>query len=112
VTRSFLSFGGTGSASVFQRQRRQAQRRHRKPLPLALQFLEPRLALAVGVGDDCAVSSARPVDTTPPEIRSIAAPNGHTYGEGGTIAFRVNFTEPVVATGIPTLPISIGDTVR
>lgn len=58
------------------------------------------------------MSSARPVDTTPPEIRSIAAPKRHTYGEGGTIAFRVNFTEPVVATGIPTLPISIGDTVR
>ncbi len=42
----------------------------------------------------------------------VAAPKRHTYGEGGTIAFRVNFTEPVVATGIPTLPISIGDTVR
>jgi hypothetical protein len=42
----------------------------------------------------------------------VAAPKRHTYGEGGTIAFRVTFTEPVVATGIPTLPISIGDTVR
>jgi hypothetical protein len=92
VTRSVLSFAGTGSASVFQQQRRQAQRRRRKPLPLAVQFLEPRLALAVGMGGDCAGASSRPVDTTPPEIRSIAAPKGHTYGEGGTIAFRVDFT--------------------
>jgi len=110
VTRSFLSFADTGSASVFQR--RQAQRRHRKPLPLAVQFLEPRLALAVGVEGDCAGASARPGDTTPPEIRSIAAPKGQTYGEGRTIAFRVNFNEPVVATGTPSLPITIGDTVR
>ena len=110
VTRSFLSFADTGSASVFQR--RQAQRRRRKPLPLAVQFLEPRLALAVGVGGDCAGASALPGDTTPPEIRSIAAPKGQTYGEGRTIAFRVNFNEPVVATGTPSLPITIGDTVR
>jgi hypothetical protein len=64
------------------------------------------------VGGDFERASAPQADTTPPEIRSIAAPKGETFGEGRTIAFRVNFTEPVVAMGIPTLPITIGDTVR
>ncbi len=112
MTRSLLRFAGTESALVFQRQRRHAQRRRWKPVSLAVQSLEPRLALAVGVAVDFAKKPTPPADTTPPSIRSITAPKAHTYGEERTIAFRVDFTEPVVATGVPTLPITVGDIVR
>lgn len=82
------------------------------PLSLAIQSLEPRQALAVGVGGAYGRASAAAVDTAAPEIRSVKAPKSAVYGEGSTLAFRVNFTERVFATGMPTLPIAIGDTVR
>jgi len=64
------------------------------------------------VDGDLARASAPAADSVPPEIRSVKAPRAGVYGEGGTIAFRVKFTEPVIATGVPTLPIAIGDTLR
>ena len=110
MTRSLLRFAGM--ESVFQRQRRHAHRRRRKPLALAVQSLEPRLALAVGVAGGFEKAATPPADTAPPAIRSITAPKGQTYGEGGRIAFRVHFTEPVLVTGTPELPIVVGTTVR
>lgn len=77
-----------------------------------MQSLEPRFALAVGVGGDFAGATGHSVDTAPPEIRSVKAPKAVGYAAGDEIAFRVTFTEPVIATGVPTLPIAIGDTMR
>lgn len=68
-------------------------------MPLELQSLEPRLALAVA-------------DTIAPTVKSIAAPRAKTYAAGSTLSFKATFTEKVFATGVPTLPITIGDTVR
>jgi formylglycine-generating enzyme required for sulfatase activity/mRNA-degrading endonuclease HigB of HigAB toxin-antitoxin module len=79
---------------------------------LAVQSLEPRLALAVGIGADVSEATLLQTDVTAPEIRSVVAPKAGVYGEGRRLAFRVNFTEPVIATGMPTLPLTIGDTVR
>ena len=77
-----------------------------------MQSLEPRLALAVGIGADVSEAAPLQTDVTAPEIRSVKAPKAGVYGEGRRLAFRVNFTEPVIATGTPTLPVTIGDTVR
>jgi formylglycine-generating enzyme len=75
-------------------------------MPLELQSLEPRLALAVA-------------DTIAPTVKSIAAPKPQTYGAGRPLSFKVTFTENVVVTGMPTLPVQMrtvlvvsGDAVR
>jgi formylglycine-generating enzyme required for sulfatase activity len=68
-------------------------------MPLELQSLEPRLALAVA-------------DTIAPTVKSIAAPSAKTYAAGSTLSFKATFSETIIATGVPTLPITIGDTVR
>jgi len=52
------------------------------------------------------------VDIDPPRIRLIKGPKGSTYAAGKTLSFKVEFTENVVATGTPYLPILIGDVVR
>lgn len=100
-----------GLSSVARR-RRMAKRALAKPAALHVQCLESRHALAVGawVNDRSAV--AKRVDTTSPAIQSITPPAARTFGAGETMAFRVTFTEPVAAVGIPTLPIAIGDDVR
>jgi formylglycine-generating enzyme len=68
-------------------------------MPLELQALEPRLALAVA-------------DTLAPTVKSIAAPSAKTYAAGNTLSFKATFSETIFATGVPTLPITIGDIVR
>lgn len=68
-------------------------------MPLELQSLEPRLALAVA-------------DTLAPTVKSIAAPLAKTYTTGSTLSFKATFSENIIVTGEPTLPITIGDTVR
>lgn len=68
-------------------------------MPLELQSLEPRLALAVA-------------DTLAPFVKSIAAPLAKTYAVGSTLSFKAMFSENIIVTGAPTLPITIGDTVR
>ena len=86
--------------------------------PLALQVLEPRLALdATGRGS--LARSAR-VDVVAPSIEAIrivppegdgffgAAPIRTAYAAGDRLTFRVTFTEPVMVSGRPTLPVAIG----
>ncbi len=107
-----LRFGTIESSVVFQRRRRQSSNRRRKQPTLAVQSLEPRLALAVAVGADVPKAAPLQTDVTAPEIRSVKAPKAGVYGAERRLAFQVNFTEPVVATGAPTLPITIGDSVR
>jgi hypothetical protein len=68
--------------------------------------------LAVGVVGGFEKAATPPAETAPPAIRSITTPKRQTYGAGETLVFRVKFNERVVATGLPTLPIAIGDTVR
>lgn len=87
--------GDAGSAGI----RRRTKCRNRTAECLGLQRLEPRLALAVS-------------DTIAPEVKSVAAPRQQTYAAGATLAFSVTFTEKVVVTGVPTLPITIGGSLR
>ena len=68
-------------------------------MPLELQSLEPRFALAVAY-------------TLAPFVKSIAAPLAKTYAAGSTLSFKATFSENIIVTGAPTLPITIGDTVR
>ena len=109
---SRLRFRKIDLSVVLRRQRRQSSCRRRKQSSLAVQSLEPRLALTVGIGADVSEATLLQTDVTAPEIRSVVAPKAGVYGEGRRLAFRVNFTEPVIATGTPTLPVTIGDTVR
>ncbi|MFM9011246.1 MAG: formylglycine-generating enzyme family protein, partial [Planctomycetota bacterium] len=66
---------------------------------LHLESLESRRALAV-------------VDAIAPEVKSVAGPRPQTYVPGDVLSFKVTFTEKIVVTGVPTLPIQIGDGVR
>jgi sulfatase modifying factor 1 len=99
VRLSFQRFAKATFASVARRKARGSKSRLPQRMPLELQSLEPRLALAVA-------------DTIAPTVKSIAAPSAKTYAAGSTLSFKATFTEKVFATGVPTLPITIGDTVR
>ncbi|OCR01812.1 hypothetical protein BCD67_04770 [Oscillatoriales cyanobacterium USR001] len=46
-------------------------------------------------------------DTTAPNITSVSAPANGTYPLNGNLDFVVNFSEPVVVTGTPTIPITL-----
>lgn len=52
------------------------------------------------------------VDTARPAVASVTGPAAKNHTAGSTLSFTVNFTEKVAATGVPALPITIGDTVR
>jgi len=52
------------------------------------------------------------VDSAGPVATSIKAPAAKTYGANAPIDFVVNFNEPVVVTGSPTLPVQIGSAAR
>ena len=84
-------------------------RRHESRLDV--QPLEPRLALA-GTSLGSVATAARAADLTPPLVASLTPPAAKSYGLGGVLSFRVNFSEKVVATGTPTLPVEIGGSVR
>lgn len=102
-----------GRRSSGMNQMRATNRRRSRSATLDVQRLEPRRPLAVDItGLSVNPISAPAVDVAAPAIRSIAAPAAGTYAAGKTLAFRVRFTEPVTVTGQPTLPITIGDSVR
>lgn len=112
-THRLLTVGAChGGRSAVTRRQRMAKRAPAKSAALHVQRLESRCALAVGDWVNNRGAVATRVDTTSPAILSITPPAARTYGEGETMAFRVTFTEPVAAMGIPTLPIAIGDNVR
>lgn len=99
--------------------RRASRSPPRTPARLHTQSLEPRLALAFSADAFESTVLATASDTTAPVVKSIAAPKPKTYGTGSTLSFKVTFTENVVVTGMPTLPIQVrtipvvaGDTVR
>ncbi|NIK66836.1 S-layer homology domain-containing protein [Paenibacillus sp. BK720] len=51
------------------------------------------------------------VDAAAPTVASVAVPATATYGSGQSLAFTVNFNEPVyVAGGTPSLGLTIGST--
>lgn len=52
------------------------------------------------------------VDSAGPVATSITPPAPNTYGPARPIDFAVNFNEPVVVTGSPTLPVQIGSAAR
>jgi hypothetical protein len=52
------------------------------------------------------------VDSAGPVATSIKAPAAKTYGTNAPIEFVVNYNEPVVVTGSPTLPVQIGSAAR
>jgi hypothetical protein len=52
------------------------------------------------------------VDSAGPVATSITPPAPGTYGPSRAIDFVVNFNEPVVVTGSPTLPVQIGSAAR
>jgi hypothetical protein len=103
--RSALAAGpGTG-------RKRDSRRALRASTRLDVQSLEPRFAMAVGVAD-ANLTAPADADLTAPAVKSISAPAARNYTEGSVLQFRVNFTERVFVTGTPTLPVTIGDTVR
>lgn len=109
---SFLRFVNADSAAVIDPRRRASKSTLHNGMPLEVQSLEPRLPLAASVAGLGSLTALADADTVAPEVRSLIAPNSRTYSRGDTISFRVRFTEPVVVTGMPTLPITIGETVR
>lgn len=52
------------------------------------------------------------VDSAGPVATSITPPGPGTYAANAAINFVVNFNEPVVVTGSPTLPVQIGSAAR
>jgi len=67
-------------------------------------------AVALGL---TAVNTAKvAVDTTAPAVASVTVPAAKTYAAGAVLSFTVNFTEKVVVSGTPVLPIEIGSSVR
>jgi formylglycine-generating enzyme required for sulfatase activity len=95
----FQRFFKASCVAPSRRKARSSKSRNPQRMSLELQSLEPRLAFAVA-------------DTLAPAINSIAALRPQTYGTGNAISFRVTFSEKIVVTGVPTLPIGIGDNVR
>lgn len=88
-----------------------------RSVPLAVQALEPRLALAAagdGLPPPLASSAAPSVEAIKvvgpagKVVMSEAALARKTYTAGERLTFRVTFSEPVVVTGTPTLPLEIG----
>lgn len=98
--------GSRSSVSLARRKFRQKQ------TSAAVESLEPRFALAAIGGGITRTWLAASVDTTPPAVRSLTPPKSQTYSTDSTLSFKVNFTERVFVTGSPTLPITIGDSVR
>jgi formylglycine-generating enzyme len=86
-------------AYVYSKRSRPSKASRKKPVILRSESLEPRLALAVA-------------DRIAPAVRSITPPAAQTYAQGSTLSFTVNFTENVIVTGSPTLPLTIGGIVR
>lgn len=76
--------------------RRPRRERRRRP---SLQPLESRTLMAAALGAE-------------PVVTAIKGPAPGTYGAGATLTFRVSYSEPVRATGSPTLPVQIGSTVQ
>src|SRR5204863_3534663 len=52
------------------------------------------------------------VDTTAPSVSSVAPPANGSYGTGQNLDFTVNYNENVTVTGIPTIGLAIGVTLR
>lgn len=55
---------------------------------------------------------AKPGDTTAPTVRSVKPPAFKTYAAGGQLGFTVTFSENVKVTGVPALPVQIGNSMR
>ena len=47
-----------------------------------------------------------------PAVTSVAVPTAGTYGVGQALPFTVNYSRPVMVTGMPKLAITIGSSVR
>jgi ELWxxDGT repeat protein len=52
------------------------------------------------------------IDTTAPKATAATAPASGSYRAGDVLAFSVTFSEPVVVTGVPTLPLTVGTAAR
>jgi hypothetical protein len=69
-------------------------------------------------GAFAAVGSTRPVDPPPvsdtvrPTILAVVAPAAGLYRPGAVLTFTVRFSEPVVVTGSPRLPFTVGRVVQ
>lgn len=97
----------------FVSRRRPFVRQPRRKQKLAgMESLESRFALAAGAGGVNRTALTTGADVIAPAVLSITAPPSKTYAAGSTLAFKVNFTERVVVTGSPTLPLKIGNSVR
>ena len=46
-------------------------------------------------------------DTTPPSVTSVTVPANGSYGTGTNLDFNVNFSETVLVTGTPRIPITL-----
>jgi len=59
------------------------------------------------------VKVVRPLpDTTPPVVTKVEPPAAKAYGVAGEIVLAVTFSETVVVTGSPTIPVVVGGAAR
>lgn len=52
------------------------------------------------------------IDSQPPRVRTVDLPPPRGYRVGDTLEFAVEFTEPVLLTGSPSLELRLGEAVR
>ncbi|MBC9929208.1 Ig-like domain-containing protein [Chitinophaga qingshengii] len=63
---------------------------------------------AIGNGNNASNILSLIYDTNPPQTTSVVVPGSKAYAIGQQLNFKVSFNEPVVVTGTPTLPVTIG----
>ena len=52
------------------------------------------------------------IGTSTPSIASVTGPAAKSYKAGDVLSFSVTFTSPVTVTGVPTIDLTVGTTVR
>ncbi len=52
-------------------------------------------------------TAGEPADTTPPAVTSVNVPANGSYGAGANLDFTVNFSENVIVSGPPFIPITL-----
>jgi beta-lactamase superfamily II metal-dependent hydrolase len=54
-----------------------------------------------------AMAPQAPGDTSPPTVTSVSVPSNGTYITGQNLDFTINFSEAVLVTGLPRIPITL-----
>jgi len=52
-------------------------------------------------------TAGEPADVTPPTVTSVTVPVNGSYGAGANLNFTINFSETVIVSGTPRIPITL-----